>query len=135
LHIPVVAVVDTNCDPDVIDYVIPGNDDAIRSANLMCRVIADAVTEGREIQKRRGARPGTKSEDAKPATAPKPERTPEQEAEFQAKQAEARNAAAAKQKEIEERALAAKEAEKDKPAAETADAPNTETETKTEDNG
>ena len=38
LGIPVVAVVDTNCDPDVIDYVIPGNDDAIRSANLMCRV-------------------------------------------------------------------------------------------------
>ena len=48
LHIPVVAVVDTNCDPDVIDYVIPGNDDAIRSAHLMCRVIADAVNEGRE---------------------------------------------------------------------------------------
>ena len=38
LGIPVVAVVDTNCDPDVIDYVIPGNDDAIRSANLMCRI-------------------------------------------------------------------------------------------------
>jgi small subunit ribosomal protein S2 len=47
LGIPAVAVVDTNCDPDVIDYVIPGNDDAIRSGALMCRVIADAVTEGR----------------------------------------------------------------------------------------
>jgi small subunit ribosomal protein S2 len=49
LNLPVVAVVDTNCDPDVIDFVIPGNDDAIRSGSLMCRVIADAVTEGRWI--------------------------------------------------------------------------------------
>ena len=49
LGIPIVAVVDTNCDPDVIQYVIPGNDDAIRSGTLMCRVIADAVEEGRFI--------------------------------------------------------------------------------------
>ena len=62
LGIPVVAVVDTNCDPDIIDYVIPGNDDAIRSANLMCRVIADAVDEGRHLAQKRGARPGTKAE-------------------------------------------------------------------------
>lgn len=47
LGIPIVAVVDTNCDPDVIKYVIPGNDDAIRSGELMCRIIADAVLEGR----------------------------------------------------------------------------------------
>jgi small subunit ribosomal protein S2 len=53
LHLPVVAVVDTNCDPDVIDYVIPGNDDAIRAGRLMCRVIADAVAEGRYIASRR----------------------------------------------------------------------------------
>ena len=53
LHLPVVAVVDTNCDPDVIDFVIPGNDDAIRAGRLMCRVIADAVTEGRFIASRR----------------------------------------------------------------------------------
>ena len=53
LHLPVVAVVDTNCDPDVIDYVIPGNDDAIRAGRLMCRVIADAVVEGRFIASRR----------------------------------------------------------------------------------
>ena len=46
---PIVAVVDTNCDPDVIQYVIPGNDDAIRAGTLMCRVIADAVEEGRFI--------------------------------------------------------------------------------------
>ena len=55
LGIPVVAVVDTNCDPDVIQYVIPGNDDAIRAGTLMCRIIADAVEEGRFIASRRGA--------------------------------------------------------------------------------
>ena len=53
LGLPVVAVVDTNCDPDVIDYVIPGNDDAIRSGALLCRLIADAVTEGRYIRQNR----------------------------------------------------------------------------------
>ena len=46
LGIPVVAVVDTNCDPDVIDYLIPGNDDAIRVGRLLCRMIADAVDRG-----------------------------------------------------------------------------------------
>jgi small subunit ribosomal protein S2 len=53
LGLPVVAVVDTNCDPDVIDYVIPGNDDAIRAGALLCRLIADAVTEGRFIRQNR----------------------------------------------------------------------------------
>ncbi len=53
LGLPVVAVVDTNCDPDVIDYVIPGNDDAIRSGALLCRLIADAVSEGRFIRANR----------------------------------------------------------------------------------
>ncbi len=57
LGLPVVAVVDTNCDPDVIDYVIPGNDDAIRAGRLMCRIIADAVAEGRFIAQRRARRP------------------------------------------------------------------------------
>jgi small subunit ribosomal protein S2 len=46
LHIPVVAILDTNCDPDEVDFPIPGNDDAIRSAALLTRVIADAVAEG-----------------------------------------------------------------------------------------
>lgn len=55
LGLPVVAVVDTNCDPDVIDFVIPGNDDAIRAGALMCRLIADAVTEGRFIRNNRPA--------------------------------------------------------------------------------
>jgi small subunit ribosomal protein S2 len=53
LGLPVVAVVDTNCDPDVIDYVIPGNDDAIRAGALLCRLMADAVTEGRFIRANR----------------------------------------------------------------------------------
>jgi small subunit ribosomal protein S2 len=48
LHIPVVAVVDTNCDPDVIDYKIPGNDDAIRAIRLFSAAIADAALEGRQ---------------------------------------------------------------------------------------
>lgn len=48
LGIPVVAIVDTNCDPDVIDYVIPGNDDAIRAIRLLSSKIADAVLEGNE---------------------------------------------------------------------------------------
>ncbi len=52
LKIPVVAVVDTNCDPDLVDYVIPGNDDAIRAATLMCRIISDAVIEGRYMASR-----------------------------------------------------------------------------------
>jgi small subunit ribosomal protein S2 len=55
LGLPVVAVVDTNCDPDVIDYVIPGNDDAIRAGSLLCRLMADAVTEGRYIRQNRPA--------------------------------------------------------------------------------
>jgi small subunit ribosomal protein S2 len=48
LGIPVIAIVDTNCDPDDADYVIPGNDDAIRAIKLISSVIADAVIEGRQ---------------------------------------------------------------------------------------
>jgi small subunit ribosomal protein S2 len=47
LKIPIIAVIDTNCDPDVIDYKIPGNDDAIRAVKLMVSKIADAIIEGR----------------------------------------------------------------------------------------
>ncbi len=46
LGVPVVAILDTNCDPDLVDYQIPGNDDAIRSVTLLTRVVADAVAEG-----------------------------------------------------------------------------------------
>ncbi len=48
LGIPVIAIIDTNCDPDDVDYVIPGNDDAIRAIKLISSVIADAVIEGRQ---------------------------------------------------------------------------------------
>lgn len=48
LHIPIVALTDTNCDPDLIDYVIPGNDDAIRAVKLIASVIADAVIEANQ---------------------------------------------------------------------------------------
>ncbi len=55
LGIPVVAPLDTNCDPDVIDYPIPGNDDAIRSIQLFCKEVSDAIKEGREIMAQNGA--------------------------------------------------------------------------------
>ncbi len=48
LHIPIVAIVDTNCNPDEIDYVIPGNDDAIRAVKLIAGAMADAVLEGKQ---------------------------------------------------------------------------------------
>ena len=50
LHIPVIATVDTNCDPDLIDYPIPANDDAIRAVKLLTSKMADAVLEGRQGQ-------------------------------------------------------------------------------------
>jgi small subunit ribosomal protein S2 len=61
LGIPVVAILDTNCDPDEVNYPIPGNDDAIRSVALLTRVVADAVAEGLI------ARAGASSTDEKPA--------------------------------------------------------------------
>lgn len=61
LGIPVVAILDTNCDPDEVDYPIPGNDDAIRSAALLTRVVADAVADG--LMSRAGA---ASTGDAKP---------------------------------------------------------------------
>ena len=94
LGIPIIAVVDTNCDPDIIQYVIPGNDDAIRSGSLMCRVIADAVEEGRFIASRRGT--GT-------APAPAVERTVDDEARVAAEQAEARRQALLAQQERDAR--------------------------------
>ncbi|MCE3046583.1 30S ribosomal protein S2 [Helicobacter kayseriensis] len=54
LGIPVVAPIDTNCDPDLIDYPIPGNDDAIRSIQLFCKEMAEAITEGRAMNGQEG---------------------------------------------------------------------------------
>ncbi|MCS7233098.1 MAG: 30S ribosomal protein S2 [Synergistetes bacterium] len=58
LEIPVVAIVDTNCDPDPVDYPIPGNDDAIRSIKLITSIIADAVLEGKQGVQIRGVQEG-----------------------------------------------------------------------------
>ena len=77
LGIPVVAVVDTNVNPDVIQFPIPGNDDAIRANGLLAQVIADAIEEGRYIASRRPKAAAT----TEPVEA-KPERGPEEEAAF-----------------------------------------------------
>lgn len=117
LKIPVVAVVDSNCDPDVIDFPIPGNDDAIRSTHLMARIVSDAVREGRFIAEKRGVVVAAAS------------RSPEQEARFAIEQSEAANKAASAAAEREARiaAEAAAAAEQAAPAdeapAETAAAP------------
>jgi small subunit ribosomal protein S2 len=108
LGIPVVAVVDTNVDPELVQYPIPGNDDAIRANSLLARVIADAVEEGRYIAGKRD-----------PGSAPIV-RSAEQEAAFAAEQAEARNAAARAQAEREARLAAARAAT---PAAEPQEQP------------
>ena len=108
LGIPIVALVDTNCDPDVIDYVIPGNDDAIRSGALMCRILSDAVEEGLYIRAKR-----------RPEVAPPVERSAEQEAAVAAQQADARRQAAAQAAERDARLAAAQAA----PASPTEEAP------------
>ncbi|HET9075557.1 MAG TPA: 30S ribosomal protein S2 [Acidimicrobiales bacterium] len=102
LGLPIVAVVDTNCDPDVISYVIPGNDDAIRAGSLMCRVIADAVEEGRFIASRRAARSGVAAPEAPRVL------SPEEEAQRDEQQRQARRQAAIAQAEREARLAAAK---------------------------
>ncbi len=101
LNIPVVAVVDTNCDPDVIDYVIPGNDDAIRAIKLFAQHVADACLEGLALHGEEQVR---------------------LEAEAEAEAQAAKAAEAAEKAERAEKAKAAKAAEK--PAApKTEDAP------------
>src|SRR5205823_6270937 len=99
LGLPIVAVVDTNCDPDLIQYVIPGNDDAIRAGTLMCRVIADAVEEGRFIASRRAARSGA---GPAPITGPAP-LSAEEVARRAEQQREARRQAALQAQEREAR--------------------------------
>jgi small subunit ribosomal protein S2 len=107
LGLPIVAVVDTNCDPDVVQFVIPGNDDAIRAGNLMCRIIADAVEEGRYIASRKAA--ANTAAAAGPAAQAQPQAAaadPEAEARRAAQQAEARRQAALQAQEREARLLA-----------------------------
>jgi small subunit ribosomal protein S2 len=66
LKLPVIAILDTNCDPDEVDYKIPGNDDAIRSVTLLTRVVADAVADG--LMARSAARGGDASQEGVVAT-------------------------------------------------------------------
>jgi small subunit ribosomal protein S2 len=106
LGIPIVAVVDTNCDPDLIQFVIPGNDDAIRAGTLMCRIIADAVEEGRFIASRRGKAAPAGPAPAAAAPAVPPTRTAEDDARIAAQQAEARREAARQAAEREARIAA-----------------------------
>ena len=116
LGLPLVAVVDTNCDPDLVDYVIPGNDDAIRSGELMCRVISDAVLEGRYIRAKRAEMAGVPAEaDAKPAA-----RSAEEEAAHAAAQAQAQQEATAAAAAREARIAAEKDAAEAAPAEEAA---------------
>jgi small subunit ribosomal protein S2 len=63
LGIPVIALLDTNCDPDTVDYSIPGNDDAIKSIRLITRLIADAINAGQELR-------AAKASEAEAASAP-----------------------------------------------------------------
>ncbi|MFE1801916.1 30S ribosomal protein S2 [Streptomyces sp. NPDC059517] len=136
LNIPVVAILDTNCDPDEVDYKIPGNDDAIRSVTLLTRVIADAVAEG--LISRSGAgkaaegdkaageplaawerdllEGGEKKADETAAEAPAAE-APAADAEAPAAEAETPAEAPAAEAEAPAAAEAPAEAEAEKPAA------------------
>jgi len=80
LGMPIVALVDTNCDPDEADYVIPGNDDAIRSCDLITRVIADGIAEGKQKVSPAEMSPPKPEEQAE-AAAPEPSAPAEQESE------------------------------------------------------
>ncbi len=111
LGIPIVAVVDTNCDPDLITYPIPGNDDAIRSAELMTRVIAEAVAEGKIMHAQKHGVPDAPAQ-----------RSPEQEAAIAREQAEARRQAQAAAAEREARVAAAQAAAAEAAAEEAAEA-------------
>jgi len=120
LGIPIIAIVDTNCDPDLIDYIIPGNDDALRSVKLFTSTIADAILAGRSVwdakveeerlarekaEKERAAREAAEAERARAAA----------EARKAAKEAEKKAAEEKAAKEAEKQAAeekAAKEAEK-----------------------
>ena len=69
LGITTVAIVDTNCNPDGIDYIVPGNDDALRAVRLFASKMADAIVEGQQTAKEGGAEPGEASEGAEPVAA------------------------------------------------------------------
>jgi small subunit ribosomal protein S2 len=82
LGIPVIAVLDTNCDPDEVDFPIPGNDDAIRSAALLTRVVADAVAAGLIARSGKALRGGSAEAKPEPGTVAADEPLPEWEREL-----------------------------------------------------
>jgi small subunit ribosomal protein S2 len=102
LGLPVIAVVDTNVNPDLITFPIPGNDDAIRANELMARVICEAVIEGRFIAEK------TSGRSSAPAAAPAP-RSAEEQAAFEAQQEAARKSAAEAQAQRDARVASATE--------------------------
>ena len=98
LGLPVIALVDTNCDPDEADFVIPGNDDAIHSCSLVVRAIGDAIDEGKQRVSPGDFTPPAEDEQAqKPEAAAEPAPEPEPEAEAAAEQPEPEAEAAAEE--------------------------------------
>jgi small subunit ribosomal protein S2 len=140
LKLPVVALTDTNCDPEVVDYVIPGNDDAIRSISLISRLIADAVVEARgEEAVPAGDRPLPPAvEEAQVPEEPTEANAAEEEAEAEAEAANGRPTTAETQRDevptgeaggVEEaEAVAHTQAAEPEPAADTAAAETAEPE-------
>jgi small subunit ribosomal protein S2 len=136
LGIPIIAVVDTNCDPDLVDYVIPGNDDALRSVKLFTSTVADAVTAGRaiwdaKVAEERRAREEAEREEAARAAAAKAaaeaRRAEREKAAAEAKEAEAKQAKAK-----EAKGPKAKQAEPKASKEQAAEAPPAEAETPAE---
>jgi small subunit ribosomal protein S2 len=99
LRIPIIGLVDTNCDPDGIDYVVPGNDDAIRACSLVTRAIGDVVSEGR-------ARFRAEEEQARREAEEQARREAEEQARREAEEQAAREAEEQARREAEERAAA-----------------------------
>ena len=130
LRIPIIGLVDTNCDPDGIDYVVPGNDDAIRSCALITRAIGDVVTQGHNVFREEEERARLERErlEAEERARQEAEERARQEAEEQARlERERREAEERERQEAEERARqeeAAAEAAQAAPAAAEAPAPS-----------
>ncbi len=123
LNIPVVAILDTNCDPDEVDYKIPGNDDAIRSVTLLTRVIADGVAEG--LIARSGAAEA-KTGEKQPVAEPLPEWERELLVGAEAKAEEKSAEAKAEEKSAEAQPAEAQPAEAPTAEAQPAEAPTAE---------
>ena len=107
LRIPIIGLVDTNCDPDGIDYVVPGNDDAIRSCALITRAVGDVVSQGHNVfrEEEERARLERERQEAEERARQEAEERARQEAEEQARlERERREAEARERQEAEERA-------------------------------